>query len=237
VAHALFGDQSAVGRQIAGTDLTGVFTIVGVVPPALTRGPEGRLQPSAYTAMAPSAHPSWVSFLLRTAEPPEALVPVVEAELATISKADPSPGAGVHIVDDAYRRLTSTRRFTGVLMGLFAIIQMLIGAAGIYGVTSSVVAQQKREFGVRVALGATAADLRRGVLASATRHVLLGLSIGLPIAWWISRGFAALFFHVQPGDAAVYVFVSALLLGTGLIAAAIPARRATRVDPVITLRG
>jgi hypothetical protein len=145
-----------------------VFTIVGVVPPALTRGPEGRLQPSAYTAMAPSAHPSWVSFLLRTAEPPEALVPVVEAELATISKADPSPRAGVHIVDDAYRRLTSTRRFTGVLMGLFAVIQMLIGAAGIYGVTSSVVAQQKREFGVRVALGATA--LISGAVSSPVRH-------------------------------------------------------------------
>jgi putative ABC transport system permease protein len=142
----------------------------------------------------------------------------------------------VKVVNEAYRQLTSTRRFTGVLMTLFAIIQMLIGAAGIYAVTSSTVAQQTREFGVRVALGATASAIRRGVLIRTARHLLLGLTIGLPSAWWISRGFGAVFFEIQPSDIAVYVFVSLLLLAVGLLAAAIPAWRASRLDAVLTLR-
>ena len=236
VAHELFGEGSPLGRLVQGTDLTGVFTIVGIVNPARTRGPEGRTSPGAYTAIAPNARPSWVSFFLRTAGPPESLVRVVEAEVAAVSTPNESPGAGVYVVNDAYRRLTSTRRFTGVLMGLFAVIQLLIGTAGIYAVTSSVVAQQAREFGVRVALGATAGDIRRAVLGGAVKRVLVGLAIGLPIAWWISRGFSALFFNVQPSDITVYLVVSVLLLGAAIVAAAVPARRATRLDPVVTLR-
>ena len=236
VALALFGDEPAVGRVIEGTRITEPLTIVGVVAPTMATGPEGVRQPTAYLAMAPSARPSWVGFFLRTAGPPEALLRAVDTELAAIARPSISAGAGVHVVDDAYRALTSTRRFTGTLMALFAAIQMLIGAAGIYAVTASVVAQQTREFGVRVALGATARDIRRGVLARAAKHVLLGLAIGLPVAWWISRGFASLFFGVRPTDASVYVLVSALLLSSGLLAAAIPAWRAARVDPIKTLR-
>jgi putative ABC transport system permease protein len=236
VARALYGDQNPLGRIVQGTNLTGVYTVVGVVPLTLTHGPEGKTMPSVFTAMAPNAKPSWVSFLLRTAGAPGALVRAVETELATISKPNTSAGSGVRVVDDAYRRLTSTRRFTGTLMGLFAMLQMLIGAAGIYAVTSAVVAQRTREFGVRIALGATAGDIHRGVLGRAARHVLLGLAIGLPIAWVLSRGFGALFFKVQPSDASVYFLVSALILGAGLLAAAVPARRAARVDPIVSLR-
>jgi predicted lysophospholipase L1 biosynthesis ABC-type transport system permease subunit len=236
VARQLFGDRNPLGQPLAVTNHTGVFTIVGTVPDAYTRGPEGGARASAYTALNPSSRPSWVSFLLRTAGPPEPLVRAVEAELATIAPPGSSAGAGVRVVDEAYRRLTSTRRFTGTLMGLFALIQMMIGAAGIYAVTASVVAQQTREFGVRIALGATSGDIHRGVLGRAAKHVVAGLAIGLPIAWWISRGFGALFFKVQPSDVSVYLIVSALLLVAGLAAAAIPARRAARVDPIVSLR-
>jgi ABC-type antimicrobial peptide transport system permease subunit len=121
-------------------------------------------------------------------------------------------------------------------MGVFAVLQMLIGLAGIYAVTSSVVAQRTREFGVRIALGATAADIRRGVLGRAVRHVLYGLAIGLPAAWAISRGFGALFYKVQPTDVSVYLFVASVILGAGLLAAVVPARRAARVDPIVSLR-
>ena len=121
-------------------------------------------------------------------------------------------------------------------MGIFALIQMLIGATGIYAVTSSVVVQQTRELGVRMALGATSRDIRRSVLGRALNHVLVGLAIGLPAAWWISRGFGALFFQIQPSDISVYVVVSVILMSAGLMAAAIPARRAARLDPSVTLR-
>ena len=121
-------------------------------------------------------------------------------------------------------------------MGLFAAIQLLIGTAGIYAVSSFVVAQQSREFGVRVALGATASDIRRTVLKSAVTDVVFGLVVGLPIAYSISRGFTSVFFQVHPSDAGVYFLVSGLLLTAGLTAAAVPAWRAARVDPIVTLR-
>jgi ABC-type antimicrobial peptide transport system permease subunit len=101
---------------------------------------------------------------------------------------------------------------------------------------ASVVAQQTKEIGVRVALGATPGDIRRGVLAMAIRHVLIGLAIGLPVAWWVSRGFGALFFQVQPTDASIYVIVAVLLAATSVAGAVIPARRAARVDPMVSLR-
>jgi predicted permease len=234
VARLLFRESNPLGRQLAVTNHTAAFTVVGVVSDALTRGPEGGARASVYTPFA--LRPSWVSFLVRTAGPPDRLVPAVETEIGAVSKPNTSTGSGVKVVDDAYRRLTATRRFTGTLMGLFAVLEMIIGAAGIYAVTSSVVAQQTREFGVRIALGATSADIHRGVIGQATRHVLVGLAIGLPIAWWISRGFGSLFFRVQPSDVSVYLIVAALLLSAGLLAALLPARRAARVDPIISLR-
>jgi ABC-type antimicrobial peptide transport system permease subunit len=142
----------------------------------------------------------------------------------------------VDVVDDAFRILTATRRFNAGLMATFALFAMLIGAAGIYAVMASVVAQQTREIGVRVALGATPGDIHRGVLAQAGRHLLIGLAVGLPVAWWISRGFGALFFQVRPTDLSIYVIVAAVLGSVGLIAAIVPGRRASRVDPILSLR-
>jgi ABC-type antimicrobial peptide transport system permease subunit len=121
-------------------------------------------------------------------------------------------------------------------MSLFGLVGALIGAAGIYAVTAAVVAQKTREIGVRVALGATARDVQRQILGVALRHLAGGLLIGLPCAWWLSRGFTALLFQVTPADLSVYAGVAVLLCGVGLAAALIPSRRAARVDPIICLR-
>jgi putative ABC transport system permease protein len=142
----------------------------------------------------------------------------------------------VHVADEAVRKITATRRFNGGLMSAFGCLAMLIGAAGIYGVTAAVVAQQTREIGVRVALGATPRLIRRSVLAGAGTDVLSGLAVGLPLAWWISRSFAAYLFQVTPADPSVYVGVATLVGAVGLGAALLPARRAARTDPMITLR-
>jgi ABC-type antimicrobial peptide transport system permease subunit len=136
----------------------------------------------------------------------------------------------------AVRRITATRRFNAGLMSIFGLVGAFIAAAGMYAVMASFVAQQTREIGVRVALGATPARIQRGVLALAGRHLLVGLALGVPAAWWLSRGFTALFFQVTPADASVYAGVAALLIAVGLPAAWIPARRAARVDPIVSLR-
>ncbi len=134
------------------------------------------------------------------------------------------------------RRLTATRRFNAGLMSAFGCLAMVIGAAGIYGVIAAVVAQQTREIGVRVALGATPRLIQRRVLALAGTHVLSGLAVGLPLAWWISRGVAAYLFQVTPADPAVYAGVAGLVGLVGVAAALLPARRAAQTDPMITLR-
>jgi ABC-type antimicrobial peptide transport system permease subunit len=142
----------------------------------------------------------------------------------------------VHVVDDAFGRLTALRRFNGLLMSLFAGLAMLIGCAGVYAAMASAVAQRTREIGVRMALGASAGTIRRSVLAESGRFLLLGLAIGLPSGWLMSRSFGSIFFQVAPGDASIHTVVAAVVVGAGFVAAALPAHRAARVDPVVTLR-
>jgi putative ABC transport system permease protein len=137
----------------------------------------------------------------------------------------------VFATDEALSHITASRRFNAGLIGV------LIAAAGVYAVMASFVAQQTREIGVRLALGATPARIQHGVLALAWRHVLAGLVIGLPLAWWLSRGFTALLFQVTPADPSVYLGVASLVGVIGLVAAWAPARRAARVDPIISLKG
>ena len=233
-AAQLFGRENPLGRQIRATEPAGIFTVVGVVPHVYSRGPETADEPAAYFAMKPSATRKFASLLVRTSRPPAEMVPVVTDALTALAPIFVPPY--VHAVDEAVERITATRRFNAGLMSLFGLIAVLIGAAGIYGVMAAVVAQQTREIGVRVALGATPHLIRRNVFALAARHLLAGLLLGLPLAWWFSRGFAAYLFQVTPADASVYVGVAVLVVGVGVAAALIPARRAARTDPMITLR-
>ena len=212
----------------------GVFTVVGIVPHVYARGPEDAAEPAAYFALRPSATGTFAGLFVRTSPPPEAMLPVVTDALAPF--APTGVRSYIHVADEAVRQITATRRFNGGLMSAFGCIAMLIGAAGVYGVTAAVVAQQTREIGVRVALGATPRLIRRSVLARTGTHVLFGLAVGLPLAWWISRGFAAYLFQVTPADPSVYLGVAALVGTVGLGAALLPARRAARTDPIITLR-
>jgi ABC-type antimicrobial peptide transport system permease subunit len=101
---------------------------------------------------------------------------------------------------------------------------------------ASIVAQKQRELGVRIALGATRGRIIRGVLTGAATHLAGGLLMGLAAGWGLSGLFASMLFQVQPTDVSIYLSVSALLITTGFFAALHPARRAARVDPIVTLR-
>jgi len=121
-------------------------------------------------------------------------------------------------------------------MSIFGLIALFIGAAGVYAVMASVVAQERRELGVRVALGATRRQIVAGVLRRAATYLGIGLAVGLVAGRVLSALFTSLLFEVRPGDIYVYAIVAAILATVGLLAAAVPARRAARVDPVIALR-
>jgi ABC-type antimicrobial peptide transport system permease subunit len=231
-AATLFGSANPLGQRVKVSDPPGVFTVAGIVPHVYTSGPEGTGDPQAYFDLPPST--GYRSFFVRTARPAGEMVPVVTTALAAFAPDTDAPF--VRRVDDAIGRLTALRRFNAAVMLLFGAVGMIIGAIGVYGVMAATVAQQSREIGIRVALGATPRAIRRAVLRVASRHLLIGLAVGLPVGWYISRGFAGYFFQVTPADASVYAGVAALLVIVGISAALVPARRAARTDPIRTLR-
>ncbi len=238
-ARELFPDGDPIGRGVRGWKPrdgkpAGVFTVIGIVPHVYPLGPEDQDVPAAYFPLAPDPARTFASLLVRTSRPPAAMLPVITEALAPIGPDLEEPF--VFAADDALLRITAQRRFLAALMFVFGLVGTLIGAAGVYAVMAAFVAHQARELGIRLALGATPARLRRGVLALAGRHLIAGLVIGVPVAWSTSRGFAALLFQVTPADISVYVGVAMLLGIMGLLSAWLPARRASTIDPIASLR-
>jgi ABC-type antimicrobial peptide transport system permease subunit len=126
--------------------------------------------------------------------------------------------------------------FTSTIMGIFAGVALLLASIGIYGVMAFVVAQRTQEIGIRMALGARGVDVLKLVLTNGMRLALLGLVIGLAAAFGVTRLFASLLVGVQPTDLLTFSVVSVCLLAAAFLACYLPARRATKVDPLIALR-
>jgi ABC-type antimicrobial peptide transport system permease subunit len=126
--------------------------------------------------------------------------------------------------------------FTTLILGIVSALALLLGAVGLYGVLSYVVAGRTREIGVRMALGASARAVLRMVVGHGARVVALGIVLGVLAALLSTRALASLLFGVAPADPAIYAAMSAVMLGIGLLASYVPARRAARVDPCESLR-
>ena len=129
-----------------------------------------------------------------------------------------------------------TQRLLGSLMALFAIIALIIAGVGLYGVMAYSVAQRTQEIGIRMALGADAKSVVRLVVGQAMRLLLIGTGIGLAAAFALTRGMASVLFGVSPNDPPTYVGVVLILTLSSVLAAWVPAHRATRVDPMRALR-
>jgi len=128
------------------------------------------------------------------------------------------------------------RRFNALLTGLFSIVALLLASIGIFGVLTYTVAQRTQEIGLRVALGAQTRDVLRLVLGQGVRLILFGLAVGLAASFALTRVLGGMLFGVTPTDPLTFVAVSLLLTSVALIACYIPARRATKVDPLVALR-
>ena len=231
-ARRLFGDRSPIGASVAYGQKTPA-TVIGVVAAVFDRGPEAA--PNAMIYMPTTSAARGHQWLVRTAGDTAPLLLPVQAALDSLA-APEGPPATARPLEEAFRVITAERRFVAGLMSVFGVFALIIGAAGIYGVMLAIVVQQTREFGIRLALGATAATILSGVVGQAGRLLILGLAIGLPLGFAASRGMASVFFDVQPSDLFTYAVVTVITLGVGLVAAYLPARRAARVDPQITLR-
>ena len=175
----------------------------------------------------------FVSFVARTATPASA----AESIRAEIRRAAPDlPIAGMATMDEAVAASVAAPRFRTVLLGLFATAATLIATCGLYGLMAYAVTQRRREIGVRMALGASRHDVHRLVLARALRIVAAGLVAGLVGAAAVTRVLRTFLFGVTPTDPIAFTIVTLLLLAVGLLAAWLPARRATRIDPWAALR-
>ena len=175
----------------------------------------------------------FVSFVARTATPAS----VVEGIRAEIRRAAPDlPIASTATMDEAVAASVAAPRFRTLLLVLLATTATLIATCGIYGLMAYAVAQRRREIGVRMALGATRRDVLRLVLTRALRIVVAGLIVGLAGAAGVTRVLQRFLFGVTPTDPIAFTIVTLLLMAVGLMAAWLPARRATRIDPCAALR-
>ena len=156
---------------------------------------------------------------------------------AAVEDLDPDlPIAGLRSMEDVLGASLSRASFTMTLLVLAAVIALFLGSVGIYGVLAYVVGRRTGEIGIRMALGARAAEVSRMVVRQGGTLVLVGLAIGLTVAFALTRVMETILFDVSPTDPATYVAVTVLLLAVGLLASYLPARRAAMVDPVEALR-
>jgi putative ABC transport system permease protein len=131
---------------------------------------------------------------------------------------------------------TARTKFNMVLLSIFAGLAMLLAAIGIYGVMSYAVGQRVHEIGIRMALGARADDVLSLVLLQGLSVSLTGVAVGLVGAWWLTGATKSLLFGVRPNDPLTFATVAVLLLAVAAAATFVPARRATRIDPVVALK-
>ena len=208
-------------------------TVVGVVGDVVG-SPLGRTPAMfVYTAATQGAGRPF-NLLLRHRDTEGTLAAEVRA-VARALDAD-QPVEDVMPMEEALARWIAPVRFMVTLFGGLGLLAAALAGFGIYGVLSYIVARRTRELGIRMALGAEVRHLRRFVVARGLRLAVLGLVLGLPAAWLLARGLASILFTVRPGDPAVFALVAAALTVVVLLACWIPARRATRVNPVDALR-
>ena len=235
LARRYWKDENPVGQQIKfgfGAGLKGVI-IVGVVGDIKSDGFDAPSVPHIYVPMGQFAPVNAVVFLRSKGD----VERLGEAVRQQVEKIDPNvPVHSISSMDQIIARSVADRRFALELLGVFAAVALLLAAVGIYGVMSYSFSQRTHEVGIRIALGAQRLDILRMALGEGLRIIAIGLASGLALAAIVTRLFRSMLFGVEPADPVTFLSVSAILAAVALSACYIPARRATRVDPLVALR-
>jgi len=234
VARHYWPGTSAVGKRFVRDESPRFATVIGVVPDLRYRE-LGETRGSIYFALRQSYFPFVPTVLtVQTQGDPAAMLAPIRAAVA-----DADPGVAVASIapfETFLAKPLAQPRVNALLLSVFAIAAVVLCAVGLLGVMLTMVRQRTRELGVRIALGATAADLRRMVLVRGVVIAGLGASVGFVAAFGLNRFLASMLYRVSPTDGATLLIAAGLLLATGAIASAIPARHVARLDAVAALR-
>ena len=232
MARRFWPNEDPVGRRL--TSYAGVSReIVGIVRDVKNRDLAENAGPQLYTPYVQRPWP-FLAVVARTTGDPVGLAATLRQAVASV---DPDlAAADVRTIDDYLAQSVATPRFNATLIAGFAVLAVFLAGCGLYGVMSYAVVQRSREIGIRMALGAQPGDVRGMVVSQALQMGLAGLIIGLVGAFAAARLLDNLLFGIGPSDPATFATMCGLLLGVVLVAAYMPARRATRVDPMVALR-
>jgi predicted permease len=232
-ARRTWGDRDPIGKQMKLPARSGYATVVGIVTHVKTYGLDVESPGQIYMSNVQYPY-RWSWMVVRTVSDPSLFTPVATR---VVHELDPNePVADVHTMDELMGDLLKARRFTLTLLGAFAAIAALLAIVGLYGVVAYGVTQRRREFGIRIALGARPARVAGLVLRDGVRIAVIGTILGSIGALASGRLLASLLFEVNPHDGGAFALVAALLVGVALLACLIPAHRATTVDAIEALR-
>ena len=234
-AANVFPRQDPIGKFIEnfGPDRLRL-QIVGVVGNVRHVALETAARPELYTPLAQSSWPSMFVAMRNATADPLTLIPAAQQAVWSIDRNVPL--ANPRTMQDVLAHSVLRRRFAMLLLSIFAGLATVLAAIGLYGVISFSVAQRTKEIGIRMALGGQRGDMLRLVLRQSGTLVLIGLTIGVPVALAVTRLLGAMLYAVSAADLMTYLLVVALLGAAALLASIVPAFRATKVDPMVALR-
>jgi predicted permease len=241
--HVIVINEAAARREWPGEDPIGKLAggigngdsrVVGVIADVHESSVETPSSPEVYAPIM-QAWPNQTQLVVRSRLPLGAIAPGV---MSTLRAMNPNqPATEFRELQMIVDRATSPRRFLAVLVGIFAALGLVLASLGIYGVISYSVVQRTQEIGIRMALGASTGQVQRGVMGKTLRLAVLGIVVGTAASFLMARGIAALLFGTAPTDVVTYAGMVLLLGLVALLAGYIPARRASRINPMEALRG
>ena len=235
-ARRLWGDEDPIGKRIklgSPESNNSWLSIIGVVGSISHTSLGVTSQPEVYVPFRQNPGPT-ITLVARATSDPKSVAAAIRQEVAALDRS--LPFTNIRYMEDLISNSVAQPRLYTFLLGLFAALALLLAAAGIYGVLSYSVGQRTHEIGVRMALGAQQRDIFKLIVGHTAVLIFIGLGVGLAISLALSRVMSSLLFGVTPNDSLTFVLISLLLLVVGLLASYIPARRATKVNPLIALR-
>ena len=231
MARQLFPGQNPIGQIIQPDKDRRVVGIVGDVRHlALEQGAGSEM----YIPIRQTGDYSSVDLVLRTTLPPAELASAVRGSLKSI--APNLPRTDFRTLQQLVDKAVSPRRFVVMLLGGFALFALILASLGIYGVISYSVNQRTQEIGIRMALGASAGDLQARIIMQTLALALIGMLVGGAASWALARTLSGLLFGVAPSDPVTFLGMLIVLTAVAALAGYLPARRASRIDPMVALR-